>query len=90
MVNKKITIDDLARMIKKGFDENTEQHRQIFNLLNNHTDLLNNHTDLLNNHTERLDRIEKRLEGVVYRREFDELKGRVDALENLLTVKKKT
>ena len=31
--NKKITMEDLARMIKRGFDENTEQHRQIFQRL---------------------------------------------------------
>jgi len=69
MVNEKVTLEDLAGMIKKGFDENTEQHRQIFDYL---------------------DRIEIRLEGVVYRREFDELKGRVDELESLLAIKKKT
>jgi len=67
--------ENLGRMIAKGFEgvdkrfeENTEQHRQIFN---------------------RLDRIEMKLEGVVYRREFDELKGRMDELENLLAIKKK-
>jgi hypothetical protein len=30
---KKITLENLARMIKKGFDENTKQHRQIFDRL---------------------------------------------------------
>lgn len=67
--------ENLGRMIAKGFEgvdkrfnENTEQHRQIFN---------------------RLDRIEMKLEGVVYRREFDELKGRMDELENLLAIEKK-
>jgi len=39
---------------------------------------------------ERLERIEMKLEGIVYHREFDELKGRVETLENLLEVKKKT
>lgn len=33
MAKKKITIEDLAGMIAKGFNENTEQHRQIFNSL---------------------------------------------------------
>lgn len=33
--NKKITLEDLAGMIKKGFDENTEQHRQVFQRLDN-------------------------------------------------------
>lgn len=69
MANEQITIDDLAGMIKKGFDENTEQHQRIFT---------------------RLERIETKLEGIVYRREFDELKGRINELENLLVVHKKT
>lgn len=75
MNNKELTLENLAGMIAKGFNENTEQHRQIFKILNEHT--------------ERLGRIETKLEGVVYRREFDELKGRVDELENLLAIKKK-
>jgi flagellar motor component MotA len=33
MTNEKTTINDLARMIKKGFDENTEQHQQMFKRL---------------------------------------------------------
>ena len=66
---KRISLENLAMMIKKGFNENTEQHQKIFN---------------------RLDRIEMKLEGIVYRREFDELKGRVNELENLLAIKKKT
>ena len=31
---KKITLDALAAMIKKGFDENTGQHSKIFSRLN--------------------------------------------------------
>ena len=75
MANEAIKKEDLAkleenlgRMIAKGFNENSEQHRQIFN---------------------RLERIETKLEGVVYRREFDELKGRMEELENLLAVPRK-
>ncbi|MBU4298913.1 hypothetical protein KJ636_02630 [Patescibacteria group bacterium] len=75
MANKKITLDGLAGMIKRGFDgvdkrfdENTEQHQQIFN---------------------RLDRIETKLEGIVYRPEFENLKGRFEAFENLLAVQRK-
>ena len=75
MPAKKITLETLARMIKKGFDENTEQHQQIFKVLNNHT--------------ERLGRIETKLEGIVYRKEFDELKMRVEMLEDLLAIKRK-
>lgn len=70
-----MTIEDLAGMIKRGFDgvdkrfdENTEQHQKIF---------------------DRLGRIETKLEGIVYRREFDELKSRIEEIENLLAIKKK-
>jgi len=68
MPTKKITLETLARMIKKGFDENTEQHQQIFNSLG---------------------KIETKLEGIVYREEFDELKMRVEMLEDLLAIKRK-
>ena len=33
MVKNKLTIDDLGGMIKRGFDENSEQHQRIFNQL---------------------------------------------------------
>ena len=33
MANENVTTEDLARMIQKGFNENTEQHQQIFNRL---------------------------------------------------------
>ena len=90
MANGQITIDDLAGMIKKGFDENTAQHQKILNVLDKHAIMLIDHTERLVDHTERLTRIEKKLEGVVYRGEFDELKGRISELENLLAVNKKT
>lgn len=32
----KVTLENLAGMIKKGFDENTEQHGQIFARLDKH------------------------------------------------------
>ena len=48
MAKRKMTIEDLGQMIAKGFNENTEQHQQIFKLLDEHT--------------VRLDRIEKKLE----------------------------
>ena len=70
------SLEKIGRMIAKGFDENTEQHRKIF--------------QLLNNHTERLDRIEMKLEGIVYRKEFEELKERVETIEEALAIRKKT
>ena len=63
------SLEKIGRMIAKGFDENTEQHRQIFT---------------------RLERIEMKLEGVVYRKEFDELKERVETIEEALAIRKKT
>lgn len=68
MAKKKITLEDLARMIKRGFDENTEQHQKIF---------------------DRLDRIETKLEGIVYRKEFEALKARVEVIEDALAIKRK-
>jgi len=89
--------ENLGGMIDKGFNKNTEQHQQILAILDkhavtliDHTEILKNHTEILKDHTERLQRIETKLENVVYHREFDELKGRVETLENLLEVKKKT
>jgi len=96
--------ENLGGMIDKGFNKNTEQHQQILaildkhavtlidhtEILKNHTATLKEHTEILKDHTERLQRIETKLENVVYHREFDELKGRVETLENLLEVKKKT
>lgn len=78
---QKITLEDLAGMIKKGFDENTEQHRQI-------SVILSKHAAMLIDHTERLKRIEKKLEGVVYRKEFEELEARVKAIEATLAMKR--
>lgn len=60
--------ENLGTMIAKGFDENTEQHQQIF---------------------ARLDRIEMKLEGIVYRREFEELKSRIEIIEESLAIGKK-
>jgi len=82
MSAKKITIDKLAVMIKKGFDENAEQHQKILGTLDKHA-------VMLIDHTERLKRIETKLEGIVYRKEFDELKTRVEMLEDLLAIKRK-
>jgi len=73
--------ENLGRMMAKGFDENTEQHQRIL-------EILNKHAAMLIDHTERLARIEKKLEGIVYRKEFEELEARVEALEGSLAIKK--
>lgn len=71
--NKKITIEDLAGMVKRGFDK---------------VDVRFDRVDLKFEKVEaRLDRIEKKLEGVVYLREFEELKDRVEILEEALAIK---
>ncbi|MDI6602605.1 MAG: hypothetical protein QME57_00600 [Patescibacteria group bacterium] len=80
--------ENLGRMIAKGFDENTKQHQGMMEILNRHAAMLIDHTEMLINHTERLKRIETKLEGIVYRKEFDELKSRVETLEKILTIKK--
>jgi len=56
---KKITLETLAGMITKGFNENTKQHQGI-------KEILNRHAVMLINHTERLKRIETKLEGIRY------------------------
>lgn len=38
---------------------------------------------------QRLDRIEVKLENIVYRKEFEELKARVEIIEEALAIKKK-
>jgi DNA-binding transcriptional MerR regulator len=76
--------------ILKNHTETLKNHAAI---LKTQTEILKDHTAILTDHTERLKRIESKLENVVYRREFDELKGelkgRIEGLENLLAVKKK-
>ena len=70
--------------------DHTEILKNHTEILKDHTATLKEHTEILKDHTERLQRIETKLENVVYHREFDELKGRVETLENLLEIKKKT
>jgi len=81
MAKKNLTIDELGRMIQRGFDGMDERFDSV-------EETFKKHAIMLIDHTERLKRIEKRLEGIVYRREFEELETRVKMLEELLTVKK--
>ena len=81
MPNKKITINDLAGMIKKGFDENTEQHQQIFNRLDK--------TDIrLDNLEQGQEEIKLKLDQVAYRFEVQELDRRLKIVEAKLGMKK--
>ena len=81
MANKKTTIEDLARMINKGFD-GTATKNQVDDL-----------EVWAKNRFDGVDRelkaIRKQLVGVVYRHEFEELETRVKELENLLALPSK-
>ena len=86
-INKNITLDDLAGMVKRGFDgvdkrfdrvdkrfdENTKEHRQIFQRLDN-----------LDNGMEE---IKLKLDQVAYRFEVQELDKRLKRVEIKLGIK---
>lgn len=72
MPKKKITIDDLARMVKEGFDEVTGWQ----NWASKRFEVVDDD----------LKAIRKQLTGVVYRPEFEKLESRVRDLEDLLAV----
>jgi len=78
MKKKKITIEDLARMVKKGFDE-TAKEEQVINL----EKWAKRRFD---NIDRELEKIRKQLTGIVYRQEFEKLEARVKDLEDLLAV----
>ncbi|MBU2037322.1 hypothetical protein KJ866_03965 [Patescibacteria group bacterium] len=82
MKNKKITIDDLAIMTKRGFDEVGENMKQGFSAVNNNIRILSE-----NNAREHED-IKLRLDNVAYRFELVELQKRVEVLEKRTGVKK--
>lgn len=78
MKKKTVTIEDLARMVSKGFEE-TAGKEQVDNL--------ERWAKMRFDNVDReLKEIRKQLIGVVYRYEFDHLQDRVKDLENLLAV----
>ena len=80
MKKKSITIDDLARMVQKGFNE-TANREQVENL--------EKWAKLrFDNMDRELKGIRKQLTGIVYRHEFEELETRVKGLEGLLAISK--
>ena len=81
-MKKNITIEDLARMVKSGFDGVDERFKKVDERFDN----VDYHFNIVG---KRLDQIEKKLEGVVYRREFEILETRVKELEDLLAASKK-
>ncbi|MGI0016951.1 MAG: hypothetical protein ACREBU_26310 [Nitrososphaera sp.] len=69
--NKHVTIDDLAVMIKKGFDDVDKQVGELKTDMDKQFDGVNDH----------LEKIELRLDNVAYRFELKELENRVIFLE---------
>ena len=81
MVKKNITIDKLAVMVQKGF-ENTATKQRLDDLQNwSEGKFVKIEKDLKD--------IKRQLTDIVYRSEFDELKNRVKDLENLLAFNNK-
>ncbi len=69
----KITLDNLAGMIKRGFDENVKQHQQIF--------------IRLDNLEQGQEEIKLKLDQVAYRFEIEELARRLKRVETRLGIK---
>lgn len=86
-VNKKITINDLAGMVKRGFDEVGENIKKGFDELGNK---LGGQIRVLSENNERAhEEIKLRLDNVAYRFELVELQKRVDVLEKKVGVRHK-
>jgi len=85
MAKRKVTIEDLARMVKRGFDE-TATKSEIKSLEERIESLGKWATHRFNLIDIKLLTIDKKLRNVVYRPEFESLEGRVKDLEDLLAV----
>jgi archaellum component FlaC len=75
MKQKTLTIDDLALMVQKGFDESNGRFDRL--------------DDQFTGIDHDLKAIRKQLTGVVYRHEFETLEERVKELENMLAMPQK-
>lgn len=80
MTKKNTTLDNLAGMIKRGFDENTKEHRKMFKLLDGHT-------NRLDNLGQGQEEIKLKLDQVAYRFEIQELDRRLKRVEVKLGLK---
>jgi len=78
MADKKITIDELAIIINKGFDGQMEYMEKKFN------DMDKSVNKRFDNVEKTLTAIKKDTANVVQQEEFDKLEGRVVILENTL------
>lgn len=89
MVKEKTTIDDLAAMIKKGFD-NTAQRTDVdkrFDGINKEMQAGFKRVDeRFSQVNARLDMIEKDIKGFVTQEEFDDVLGRISYMEGKLGI----
>jgi len=85
MKKKNITIDDLARMVQKGFEE-TATKKQVEVLDGKVVNLEKWAKRRFDNIDRELKSIRKQLTGIVYRAEFEKLEARVKDLEDLLAL----
>lgn len=84
-VNKKITMDDLAGMVQRGFSETTKKtDLETFKETNTRE-----HRIMTENNTREHEEIKLRLDNVAYRFELVELQKRVDVLEKKIGVRHK-
>lgn len=79
-IKKNITLDNLAGMIKRGFDENVGEHRQIFQRFDKVDTKLGNLED-------GAEEIKLKLDQVAYRFEIQELARRLKRVEAKLGMK---
>lgn len=79
-IKKNITLDNLAGMIKRGFDENTKEHQQLFKRF----DKTDARLESLENGQEE---IKLKLDRVAYRFEVEELDRRLKRVEAKLGLK---
>ncbi|MBI2406578.1 MAG: hypothetical protein HYV25_03290 [Candidatus Harrisonbacteria bacterium] len=84
MPKSKVTIEDLARMVQEGFGALTGEMNSRFDDIVQWRKFVNGRFDVIE--IELMD-IKKRLDEVIYRREFEVLKDRVERLEKILVRK---
>ena len=75
MAKKNITIDDLAKMINKGFQGTAEQIDELEVWTKEKLNILENEVKIIRKH---------QIIHTIYRDEFEKLENRVAELENML------
>jgi len=85
---KDFTINDLAIMVQKGFEETAKKVDvdRRFGKIDEDMGLINGRLDAIE--MELID-IKKKLDNIIYRHEFEILKDRIEALEKELELAKK-